>query len=200
MTARRGWMGAQLALLIAPLLLGLSGLAQPSGLAPVLDGLSVEASLAQGPHDSDPVGSSKSAAGDRGARAMVDAITVPMHGTTSIRRSHASGGESVSDAEAPDRGRRLATGEVSAFDRAGVQYTEHFATRIAQREARGISGQNALDAYNRGSRFYDPATGAHLRYDRQTGIAVVLRKGRAHTVFEQPRPSSRWNPVRYGSN
>lgn len=103
-------------------------------------------------------------------------------------------------AKGVDKGRRLASGKVAAFDNAGVECTEHFATRIAQREARSISGQTALDAYNRGTRFYDPATRAHIRYDRQTGVAVVLRKGRAHTVLEQPRPSSRWNPVRYGGD
>lgn len=99
-----------------------------------------------------------------------------------------------------DKGRRLARGLVAAFDKAGVKYTQHFATRIAQRGARGVSGRKALDAYNSGTRFYDPATRAHIRYDRRTGVTVVLRKGRAHTVYQQPRPSSRWRPEPFGGD
>jgi hypothetical protein len=101
-----------------------------------------------------------------------------------------------------DRGRRIVSGAVPAFDKAKVPYTQHFADRVALRGARGVTGQSALEAYNSGTKFYDETTKAFIRYDRKTGVAVVMRdgiNGPVHTAFQQPRPAVKWNPIPYGS-
>ena len=101
-----------------------------------------------------------------------------------------------------DRGRRIVSGAVPAFDKAKVPYTEHFAQRVAQRGARGVTGQTALDAYNHGTKYYDETTKAFIRYDRRTGVVVVMRdsvNGPVHTTFQQTKPNARWNPIPYGS-
>jgi len=111
--------------------------------------------------------------------------------------THAPGASSV-----VDRGRRIVSGAVPAFDKANVPYTEHFAERVAQRGARGVTGQSTLDAYNHGTKYYDETTKAFIRYDRRTGVVVVMRdgvNGPVHTAFEQGSPNKRWNPIPYGS-
>jgi hypothetical protein len=70
-----------------------------------------------------------------------------------------------------DRGRRIVSGAVPAFDKAKTK-------------------------------FYDEPTKAFIRYDRKTGVAVVMRdgiNGPVHTAFQQNRPSGNWNPIPYGS-
>ncbi|HWT94094.1 MAG TPA: RHS repeat-associated core domain-containing protein [Solirubrobacteraceae bacterium] len=100
------------------------------------------------------------------------------------------------------RERKVITGQVKQFDNAGIPYTEHFAKRMSQRGSRGITPQAALDAYNRGTKFYDSANKSYIRFDRKTGVAVVLRKspnGPAHTVYQQPNPGASWTQIPYGS-
>ena len=65
-----------------------------------------------------------------------------------------------------------------------------------------MTGQTALDAYNHGTKFYDESTKAFIRYDRTTGVAVVVRdgiNGPVHTAFQQPKPAAKWNPIPFGS-
>lgn len=96
------------------------------------------------------------------------------------------------------RGRQIISGEIARFDSAGVKYTGHFANRLNKRGFRGVTGETALRAYNQGSLFYDPKRRSFVRFDRQTGVAVVLRGGKdgaAHTAFVQSGPSSRWHHV-----
>jgi RHS repeat-associated protein len=83
------------------------------------------------------------------------------------------------------------------FARAGINVTQHFLHRLAQRASRGITEEVALRAYNRGRLFYNPNTGNYIRYDSQTGVAVVVDKptgGTAITVFEG-NVSPDWIPV-----
>jgi RHS repeat-associated protein len=86
---------------------------------------------------------------------------------------------------------------LKAFERAGIETTEHFSNRLAQRAGRGITERNALDAYQNGRLYYNEATGNYIRHSSRTGISVVTDApsgGRAITVFEG-NPSPGWNPV-----
>lgn len=88
---------------------------------------------------------------------------------------------------------------VKAFEKAGIKYTEHFATRVSGRASRGISGRKALDAYNKGRLYYNPATKNYIRHNARTRISVVTDKkvgGKAITVFEG-KASPDWVPVRF---
>ena len=86
-----------------------------------------------------------------------------------------------------------------AFDKAGIETTEHFRRRLADRGARGITEQNALDAYRNGRLYYNEATRNYIRHSSRTGVSVVVDApsgGRAITVFEGSVSPS-WNPVRW---
>ncbi len=90
---------------------------------------------------------------------------------------------------------------VKAFDKAGIKYTEHFATRISGRAARGITPQKALDTYNNGRLYYNPATTNYIRHSSQTRVSVAVSKpsrGTAITVFEG-KASPDWVPVKWRS-
>jgi RHS repeat-associated protein len=86
------------------------------------------------------------------------------------------------------------------FKKAGVPVADHFLHRLTERTVtRGISEEAALRAYHRGRLFYNPRSGNYIRYDSQTGVAVVVDKpggGKAITVFEG-NPSPDWTPVRW---
>ena len=86
-----------------------------------------------------------------------------------------------------------------AFDKAGIETTEHFRKNLAQRGSR-LTEENALDAYRNGRLYYDPAHGNYVRHSSRTGVSVVVEGsptgGRAHSVFEGD-PLSRWIPVRW---
>jgi len=87
---------------------------------------------------------------------------------------------------------------VKAFDTAGIDYTEHFAVRVAGRRARGITGRKALDTYNNGRLYYNPATKNYIRHNSRTKISVVVNKkvnGKAITVFEG-NASRDWVPIK----
>jgi len=88
---------------------------------------------------------------------------------------------------------------VELFEKAGVEYTEHFAVRVAGRANRGITPQKALDAYRNGRMYFNPETRNYIRYDPKTKISVVVDKlenGKAITVFEG-NASPTWNPIKY---
>lgn len=90
-----------------------------------------------------------------------------------------------------------AVNQAKAFEKAGIQTTEHSRNRLAQRAGRGITESNALDAYRNGRRYYNEATGNYVRHSSRTGVSVVTDAptgGRAITVFEGS-PSPGWNPV-----
>jgi RHS repeat-associated protein len=91
----------------------------------------------------------------------------------------------------------------SKFAKAGIKVTEHFLHRLAQRVTRGVTEDAALRAYNRGRLYYNPRTRNYVRYDPQTGVAVVVDKpsgGTAITVFEgSPSPDWVLIPWRPGS-
>jgi hypothetical protein len=83
------------------------------------------------------------------------------------------------------------------FERRGIETTEHFRNRLAQRAGRGITEANALDAYKNGRLFYNKATKNYVRHSSRTGVSVVTDAptgGRAITVFEG-NPSPDWVPV-----
>jgi hypothetical protein len=84
------------------------------------------------------------------------------------------------------------------FDKQGIPVTEHFRNRLAERAAtRGITESDALRAYNKGRLYYDSDSRNYIRYDPQTGVAVVVDQptnGRAITVFEG-NPSPDWDHV-----
>jgi hypothetical protein len=85
------------------------------------------------------------------------------------------------------------------FRRAGIEISNHAANRIWGRGGRGVTEKGALDAYNNGRVYYDPANKTYIRYDSKTGISVAVSEpsgGTVITVFEGP-PSPRWNPVRF---
>ena len=86
------------------------------------------------------------------------------------------------------------------FKKAGVPVADHVLHRLTERTVtRGISEEAALRAYYRGRLFYNPRSGNYIRYDSQTGVAVVVDKsssGKVITVFEG-NPSPDWTPVRW---
>ncbi|MGH8174771.1 MAG: RHS repeat-associated core domain-containing protein [Steroidobacter sp.] len=84
-----------------------------------------------------------------------------------------------------------------AFDKAGIETTQHFRNRVVQRAGRGINEADALDAYRNGRLYFNEATGNYVRHSSRTGISVVTNApsgGRAITVFEG-NPSPGWNLV-----
>jgi hypothetical protein len=84
-----------------------------------------------------------------------------------------------------------------AFERAGIETTEHFRNRLVQRASRGITEADALDAYRNGRLYFNEASGNYIRHSSRTGVSVVTDTptgGRAITVFEGS-PSPDWNPV-----
>ena len=86
-----------------------------------------------------------------------------------------------------------------AFEKAGIETTNHFRIRLVQRASRGITERDALDAYRNGRLYYDDAAGSYVRHSSRTGVSVVTDApvgGRAKTVFEG-NPSPNWNPVRW---
>jgi hypothetical protein len=90
-----------------------------------------------------------------------------------------------------------ATPRAKAFEKAGIKTEEHFLERLGQRANRGITEENALDAYRNGRLYFDPESGNFVRHSSRTGISVITDApsgGRAITVFEG-NPSPRWNPV-----
>lgn len=87
----------------------------------------------------------------------------------------------------------------SFFRRQGIPIEGHAIRRIAEREGRGVSVSSTLNAYNRGTLYYDPAYRNYARRDPQTGTIVTLtapRGGTITTVYEGPAPR-RWNPMPY---
>lgn len=83
------------------------------------------------------------------------------------------------------------------FAKAGIDVTDHFVHRLAQRQSRGVTEQLALRAYDRGRVYYDNESRNYARYDPQTGVIVIVDKpadGTAITVYEG-NPSPDWNPV-----
>ncbi|MDO1450206.1 DUF6531 domain-containing protein [Rhodocytophaga aerolata] len=77
--------------------------------------------------------------------------------------------------------------------------TRHFRNRLAQRQSRGITRRNAIDAYNNGRLYYNRATKNYIRHSSRTGVSVVVSKpsgGKAITVFEG-NASPSWEPVRW---
>ncbi|MDX2058915.1 MAG: RHS repeat-associated core domain-containing protein, partial [Gemmatimonadales bacterium] len=126
--------------------------------------------------------------------------------TQAFRSSSAEGAEALQatlmGAIAPGPGNfyRKAANAAGRFAKAGIETAEpHFSRRLAGRESRGITGQNALDAYNRGRVFYDPESGRYIRHDSKTGVSIVVTKpsgGKAITVFEGA-PSPDWVPIRW---
>ncbi len=47
--------------------------------------------------------------------------------------------------------------------------------RAGGRGDRGVTGQTAVSAYNRGNYFFDPDDANYIRFDRQSGIAWYAR-------------------------
>jgi hypothetical protein len=85
------------------------------------------------------------------------------------------------------------------FDKAGIQTTVHFRNRLAGRANRGITAENALDAYQNGRLYYNQATGNYIRHSSRTNVSVATDKptgGTAITVFEG-KASSTWNPIKW---
>ncbi|WP_081752885.1 RHS repeat-associated core domain-containing protein [Kallotenue papyrolyticum] len=73
------------------------------------------------------------------------------------------------------------------FAKAGIKVTDHFLKRLAKRASRGVTEELALRAYNKGRLFYNPKTKNFIRYDPQSGVAVVVDSpsgGTAITTFE----------------
>ncbi len=67
---------------------------------------------------------------------------------------------------------------------------------------RGVTGETALSAYRNGSHFFDPKRKNYVRFDRQTGVAVVVKDridGPVHSVLVNPnrRPHPSWVPIRH---
>ena len=94
---------------------------------------------------------------------------------------------------------QLLAHNANCFDKAGIDVTEHFNHRLAQRGSRGVTPEGALRAYNKGRLYYNPKSANYIRYDSQTGISVVVDKpsnGTIITVFEG-NPSPDWNPVKW---
>ncbi len=77
--------------------------------------------------------------------------------------------------------------------------TKHFLVRIHGRASRGITPRLAINTYNNGRLFYNPATGNFIRHLTAQKISVVVSKptgGRAITVFTG-NPSPTWNVVKF---
>ncbi len=111
----------------------------------------------------------------------------------SVRENIALGYDIASDDAVAAR----AFPRAKAFDKAGIETSEHFLKNLAQRGPRGVTEDKALDAYRNGRLYHDPDTGNYIRHSSRTGVSVVTdipTGGRAHSVFEGD-PSSRWVPV-----
>jgi hypothetical protein len=83
------------------------------------------------------------------------------------------------------------------FDKAGIETTPHLLKRLATRRNRGITEQNALEAYQNGRLYFDTEKKTYIRYSSRTGVAVVTdapSNGKAISVFEGG-VSPRWIPV-----
>ncbi len=88
-------------------------------------------------------------------------------------------------------------GGYTAFGKAGIRTTEHFLKRLGTRASRGVTERNALDAYNKGRLFFNPATRRFIRHDSKTKVSVVVDQpsgGKAISVFEG-NPSPDWTSV-----
>ena len=110
------------------------------------------------------------------------------------------GGNGFSDIEVPSYvGETAPAPGVRGVGKYPFKTTEHFLNRMAQRASRGITPQKAIDAYNKGRIYYNPATGNYIRHSSLTKVSVAvdkLKDGKAITVFEG-NPSPDWIPIRW---
>jgi len=83
------------------------------------------------------------------------------------------------------------------FEKAGIQTTTHFLKNFVGRASRGVTAENAIDAYRNGRLYFDPKYATYIRYSTRTGIAVATdapSNGKVLTVLVGD-VRKRWNPV-----
>ncbi len=87
----------------------------------------------------------------------------------------------------------------SYFAARGISLAPHALRSIAGRPTRGITNETALNAYNTGRLFHDPASGYFVRRDSQTGVFVVVTSPRGGQIITAAEGDilGRWNPVPY---